>query len=92
MRFYHRQAEEAQRRLLTGDLWVAEGDDPNQGIIDGLKEVIELRKRAGDEAARAARYVHPRMGYSDGDDPEDDFVPLAVRLAYYQQRGRSQSR
>ena len=62
MRFYHRQAGEALRKLLTGDIKGTEGDNPNQSIIDGIKDVLELRKRASDEAARAAPYVHPCMG------------------------------
>jgi hypothetical protein len=41
---------------------------------------------AGNEAARAAPYVHPRQGYAGDDRQADDFVPLAERLAYYQRR------
>jgi hypothetical protein len=49
--------------------------------------VIELRKRAGEEAARAAPYVHPRIGYAVGDNGGDeDFVPLAERIAHYESR------
>lgn len=87
MRFYHGKAEEALRVLLVGNLKTAEGDEPNQDIIDGIKDALELRKRAGDEAARAAPYMHTRMGYDNTDYSADpDFVPLAERLAYYTRR------
>jgi hypothetical protein len=57
------------------------------GIIEGLKRVLELRKLAGDEAARAAPYVHPRQGYVGVErTPSDEEIPLAERLAYYQRR------
>jgi hypothetical protein len=57
------------------------------GIIEGLKRVLELRKLAGDEAARAAPYVHPRQGYVGVEQtPGDEEIPLAERLAYYQRR------
>ena len=35
--------------------------------IEALKEVFGLRKLAGEEAARAAHYVHPRQGYAGED-------------------------
>ena len=89
MRFYHGEAEEVLSVLLAGDSNAADGDGSNQGIIDGIKGVLELRKRAGEEAARAAPYMHTRMGYDSGaanDDP--DFVPLAERLKEYERRAK----
>jgi hypothetical protein len=71
---------------------VANGDGaevPYANVIEAIREVLELRKRAGEEAARAAPYVHPRMGYAVADDgKDDDFVPLAERIAYYERRDR----
>jgi hypothetical protein len=61
-----------------------EGDQPHAGVIEAIGQVLDLRKLAGEEAARAAPYVHPRMGYaSDGEGHQDDCVPLVERLAYY---------
>lgn len=89
MRFYHRNAEEALRVLLAGDPKGTEGDNPDRGIIDGIKDVLELRKRAGEEAARAAPYMHTRMGYARDDTNEDpDFVPLADRIKEYERRAK----
>jgi hypothetical protein len=46
--------------------------------------VLELRKRAGEEAARVAPYVHSRIGYAVGDEGgHEDFVPLAERIKEY---------
>ena len=55
-------------------------------IIEALRDVLTLRKLAGEEAARAAPYCHPRMGNAANDDGRDEEVPLAERLAYYARR------
>jgi len=93
MRFYHRKAGELLAKLIVEGarpLEVAEGEEvgePHANVIEAISKVLELRKRAGEEAARAAPYVHPRMGYVAGDDnPADEEIPLAERLAYYQRR------
>ncbi len=88
MRFYHSEAIEALNKLLAAGAPVpaeGEGDEPHAEIVEQLRTILVLRKMAGEEAARAAPYVHPRVGYDSGaatGDPE--FVPLAERLAYYQ--------
>jgi hypothetical protein len=53
--------------------------------------VFGLRKLAGEEAARAAQYVHPRQGYAGEDGGDPDFIPLAECLAYYQRRDEAQA-
>jgi hypothetical protein len=92
MRFFHGEAEKLVERLLTDGApqgEPADGNAPNQArdIVKAFKEVIGLRQLGGREAARAAPYVHPRMGYDSGQGGDDpDFVPLAERLAGYQRR------
>jgi hypothetical protein len=99
MRFYHSEAIRLVATLIAGGMpkHLAEGDEakpdapkddqPHANIIEAIGQVLGLRKLAGAEAARAAPYMHPRMGYaSDGEGHQDDCVPLAERLAYYQRR------
>jgi hypothetical protein len=77
MRFYDAEASKAFAKLLSDGVPRAEA----------IKEVIGLRQMAGKEAARAAPYVHQRIGYDSGEGTGDpEFVPLAERLAYYQRR------
>jgi hypothetical protein len=40
-------------------------------VIEALRTVLTLRKMAGEEAARAAPYVHPRIGYVADDGRAD---------------------
>jgi hypothetical protein len=90
MRFYHQEAIELVNKLTAAgapQLEVTEGEDGElQGdLVEQLRTILTLRKMAGEEAARAAPYVHPRVGYdSAGGTGDPDFVPLAERLAYYQ--------
>ena len=99
MRFYHSEAIRLVARLIAGGMpeHLAEADEakpdapkddqPHANVIEAIGQVLGLRKLAGAEAARAAPYMHPRMGYvSDGDITEDCFVPLAERIAYYTRR------
>jgi hypothetical protein len=92
MRFYHQGAAEALAKLLGGDrppVEAEDGEDPERlSVIEGLKTILTLRKMAGEEAARAAPYVHTRMGYATGDDggSKDEEIPLAERLKEYQRR------
>lgn len=92
MRFFHGEAEKLVERLLTDGAPQSEPGDgkapnPARDIIKAIKEVIGLRKLAGQEAARAAPYVHPRIGYATEDGGGDpDFVPLAERLKAYARR------
>jgi hypothetical protein len=88
MRFYD---EEAIR--LVNELTARGAPEPEEGeagevnasLVEQLRTILTLRKMAGEEAARAAPYVHPRVGYDSGDASGDpDFIPLAERLAYYQ--------
>jgi hypothetical protein len=51
-----------------------------------IGQVLGLRKLAGDEAALAAPYVHPRCGADTGGTPRDDEIPLVERLKEYQRR------
>jgi len=65
----------------------AGGDRAKKSHTQAFREMIELRKRAGQAAARAAPFVHPRMGYAVSEvDNDEDFVPLAERIAYYERR------
>lgn len=49
--------------------------------------MVGLRKLAGEEAARAAPYCHPRQGNAADDAGEGEHeVPLHARLAAYQRR------
>jgi hypothetical protein len=95
MRFYHQEAIDLVNKLTSegvapaepaeGDEDAAEQVDSN--LVEQLRTLLMLRKMAGEEAARAAPYVHPRVGYDAGTDHGDpEFVPLADRLAYYQRR------
>lgn len=99
MRFYHSEAIRLVARLIAGGMpeHLAEADEakpdapkddqPHANVIEAIGEVLRLRKLAGEEAARAAPYVHPRMGYaSDERSTDDEIIPLAERLAYYQRR------
>jgi hypothetical protein len=100
MRFYHSEAIRLVATLIAGGMprHLAEGDEakpdapkddqPHANIIEAIGQVLGLRKLAGAEAARAAPYMHPRMGYaSDGEGHQDDYcVPLAERLKEYQRR------
>ncbi|MGD0023668.1 MAG: hypothetical protein ABSC37_03425 [Xanthobacteraceae bacterium] len=88
IRFYTKEADKLVAKLL-GDgapqLEVAEGEraaSPHADIIEALKAVLGFRKAAGEEAARAAQYVHPRQGYA-AEEPRDDGMPLAERIAWY---------
>ena len=99
MRFYHSEATRLVARLIAGEMpeHLAKADEakpdapkddqPHANVIEAIGEVLRLRKLAGEEAARAAPYVHPRMGYaSDERSTDDEIIPLAERLAYYQRR------
>jgi len=98
MRFYHQEAIDLVNKLLADGVPELEepsaegkGDggenDTNANLVEQLRTILTLRKMAGEEAARAAPYVHPRIGYdSAGGNSDPDFVPLAERLAYYQRR------
>jgi hypothetical protein len=94
MRFYHSEAIRLVARLIAGGMpeHLAEADEakpdapkddqPHANVIEAIGEVLRLRKLAGEEAARAAPYVHPRMGYaSDERSTDDEIIPLAERLA-----------
>ena len=67
MRFYHQEAIDQVSKLMTEAARPAvpsEGVAPgeiNEGLVEQLRAILMLRKMAGEEAARAAPYVHPRM-------------------------------
>jgi len=92
MRFYHEGSLKLIENLMKNGAPPIEGEEgqpqePNADVIEALRNVLSFRKMAGEEAARAAPYVHPRIGIDAGvgsSDPE--FVPLAERLAYYQRQ------
>lgn len=94
MRFYHQEAIDLVNKLLIEGVPPAEPsedgkseDGINADLVEQLRAILTLRKLAGEEAARAAPYVHPRVGYDSGQAGGDpDFVPLAERLAAYQRR------
>ena len=92
MRFYDQEAIRLVNELTaagTAQLEVTKGEDgkPQGDLVEQLRTILTLRKMAGEEAARAAPYVHPRIGYDSGEGTDDpEFVPLAERLAYYQRR------
>jgi hypothetical protein len=103
MRFYHQAAAEALATMFRGEMpgsltwdaingtWEqAEGDEPEslpRQIIEGIQNVLGLRKMAGEEAARAAPYCHPRQGYAGEEGGlVDEEMPLAERLKEYQRR------
>lgn len=95
MRFYHQEAIDLVNKLMTEAARPAvpsEGGAPgevNEGLVEQLRTILTLRKMAGEEAARAAPYVHPRMGYDAGNGNEDpDFVPLAERIKEYERRAK----
>ena len=87
MRFYQAEAERLTEQLHAesarhGEVAVNGSRGKSHA---GITEMMELRKRAVDAAARAAPYVHPRMGYAASDEVSDpDFVPLAERIKYYE--------
>lgn len=60
---------------------------PITSLIASARGTPSIREMAGKEAARAAPYVHPRIGYDSGEGTGDpEFVPLAERLAAYARR------
>jgi hypothetical protein len=86
MRFYHVKAT-----ALWAELDAGEAAQP-QASRNGrerrrrariLREAIRMSDLATGAAAKAAPYFHQRMGYASDDDAEDEFVPLAERVAYY---------
>jgi len=73
MRFYHQEAIDLVNKLLTEGGPPAEPADDGQGedgldanVVEQLRTILTLRKMAGEEAARAAPSVHPRVGYDSG--------------------------
>ncbi len=93
IRFYTKEADKLVAKLLSDGVpqfEEAEGEvgaQPHADIIEALKAVLGFRKAAGDEAVRAAPFVHPRMGYVGEDDKSDESMPpLAERIAYYTRR------
>jgi hypothetical protein len=91
MRFYHQQAAEALADLVNGkrpEVAAEEGADADTlALIEGFRQVLGLRKMAGDEAARAAPYCHARQGYAGEEGGQgDEEIPLAERLKEYQRR------
>jgi hypothetical protein len=93
LRLYTKQANELIAKLMAGGVSdkAVGGDElhePHANVIEAIGEVVGLRKLAGEEAARAAPYVHTRMGYATGDDggSKDEEIPLAERLKEYQRR------
>ena len=76
MRFYHSEAYRLVAKLIAGVMpeHLAQGDEaepdapkedqPHANVIEAIGQVLRLRKLAGEEAARAAPYMHPRMGYA----------------------------
>ena len=89
IRFYTREADKLIAELLTGGaLPIGDAANPlgESPLLEAIKSVVGLRKLAGEEAARAAQYVHPRQGYAADDAKGDDHVPLAERIAHYQRR------
>jgi hypothetical protein len=94
IRFYTKQANELIAKLIAEGVeeapLIEEGEDapePNAGVIEAIGQVLGLRKLAGEEAARAAQYVHPRQGIAgDEHNPNEGEVPLAERLKEYQRR------
>jgi hypothetical protein len=64
-----------------------EGEDKSAQIIEALRTVLTLRKMAGEQAAMAAPYLHPRQGYAGDDGGEGETeIPLSDRLKEYQRR------
>jgi|SRR5271170_2036243 len=95
MRFYDEEATRLVNQLMaaaaagTAQLEVSEGEggEPQGDVVEQLRLILMLREKAGNEAARAAPYVHPRIGYDRGQSTGDpEFVPLAERLLAYQRR------
>ncbi len=93
MRFYHSEAGKLTEKLIAEgapQLEVAKGGEtqgPHANVIEAIKTVLGFRKMAGEEAARAAPYIHPRQGVAgDGEQGDPEFVPLAERIAYYTRR------
>lgn len=99
MAFYHREADELLERLVVelaaaGEAVATSGEDAEvkaagadtarTAAIEVLRNILGLRKMAGEEAARAAPYMHSRLNaIDDKGDTANDVVPLAERLKAY---------
>ena len=93
MRFHHQGAAEVLNKLFEGDRPHAEadeGEDPERlAIIEGIKNVLGLRKEAQACAKDAAPYCHSRQGYAaEGDGQGEEIIPLVDRLKEYERRDK----
>ncbi len=89
MRFYHAKAQALWAQLEA--YRVAHPEASRSGAERRreariFREAIRMSQLAGGAAAKAAPYVHPRADYASEDDFDDEFVPLAERIAYYDSR------
>lgn len=92
MRFYHQASVHLVAKLLEQGAPPPMGEpapdaNPNQNVVDALREVLGFRKMAGEAAKEAAPYLHPRLSSVVEDDGEgEETVPLADRLDAYRRR------
>jgi hypothetical protein len=88
MRFHHDEAQKLIARLTAGELPLPADDDAgaDSPLVQALRQVVGMATLALDAAKAAAPYVHPRAALPASDDGDDEHVPLAERLAYYQRR------
>ncbi|MDR3420180.1 MAG: hypothetical protein P4L80_02880 [Xanthobacteraceae bacterium] len=92
LRIYTKQADELTELLdggvpaPTGEDGAANAGEARAAIIEAIGQVVGLRKLAGEEAARAAPYCHPRQGVLAEEGGTEEMMPLADRIAYYTRR------
>ena len=91
LRFYTKKADELIALLIEQGVGAMPDDEASEdgappGILEAIGQVVGLRKLAGEEAARAAPYCHPRQGNALDEDSGEQEVPLHARLAAYQRR------
>jgi hypothetical protein len=104
MRFYHSEAIVLVAKLIAAGMPehlteddeakpdAPKNDQPHANVMEAIGQVLRLRKLTGAEAARAALYMHPRMGYaSDERSTDDEIIPLAERLKEWDRRDNLKS-
>ena len=77
MRFAHSRAVEALDQITEA----TRNGGSSAATLDGLKEVMALRKISQEAAKDAAPYVHPRLAATVPPPPKEDAAAKSVRAS-----------